>query len=254
VRTSATAYLAVIFSTRFLMNLFRQLPAVVHRAFAAAVILFFVTLPVLRATAHGDEPHEKKKADTTQPAPTAGHASPANSPTLSANPAQAAHRDATMSEFPSLHPLVVHFPIVLLIVAALTQLVGLFVLKRELGWVTLALVALGLVGAYVSGSYVHPHTTDNLTPRAARWLQEHETYAAYTLWLALAGTGLKAASLFLLRGRWWAEVAVFLVLGGAAGTVSLTAHHGAQLVHLEGVGPQGKYLERHGHGDHEHAE
>lgn len=215
----------------------------------AFLALIFSGLP---ASAHGDEPHQKKKTDTTHRAHGAEPADPKNAPTVSANPAQAAHRDATLSEFPSLHPLVVHFPIVLLILAALTQLVGLFTLKRELGWVTLALVTLGLVGAYVSGSYVHPHTTDDISPRAALWLEEHEEYAAYTLWLALAGTGLKAASLFLLRGRWWAEVAVLLVLGGSAGAVSLAAHHGAQLVHLEGIGPQGKYLELHGHGGHHH--
>lgn len=219
----------------------------------AFLVLIFFTLP---ASAHGDEPHQKKIADTTHRAHGAEPADPKNAPTVSANPAQAAHWDATISEFPSLHPLIVHFPIVLLILAALTQLVGLFVLKRELGWVTLALVALGLVGAYVSGSYAHPHTTDDISPRAAMWLQEHEAYAAYTLWLALAGTGLKATSLFLLRGRWWAEVAVLLVLGGAAGAVGLAAHHGAQLVHLEGIGPQGKYLELHRHDghNHEHAE
>lgn len=216
----------------------------------AFLALIFSGLP---ASAHGDEPHQKKKADTTHRMHGGAElANPKNIPTVSADPAQAVHRDATMSEFPSLHPLVVHFPIVLLILAAITQLIGLFTLKRELGWVTLALAALGLVGAYVSGSYAHPHTTDDISPRAALWLEEHEEYAAFTLWLALVGTGLKAASLFLLRGRWWAEVAVLLVLGGAAGTVSLAAHHGAQLVHLEGIGPQGKYLELHGHDGHHH--
>jgi len=212
------------------------------------ILLFSAGMISTQLLAHGDEPHAKKQKEPA--AQERLHQTLEQMPSLATDSTRAAHRDATLSEFPSLHPLVVHFPIVLLILAALTQLAGLFVLKRELGWVTLALVALGLVGAYVSGSYVHPHTTDDLSPRAAMWLEEHEAYAAYTLWLALAGTGLKAASLFLLRGRWWAELAVLLVLGGAAGAVSLAAHHGAQLVHLEGVGPQGKFLELHEHGGH----
>ncbi|MHA6250018.1 hypothetical protein ACXYMU_18950 [Pontibacter sp. CAU 1760] len=34
-----------------------------------------------------------------------------------------------------------------------------------------------------------------------------------------------------------------LLLAGAAYFVSMAGHYGAQLVHLEGVGPQGNYLE-----------
>ena len=214
------------------------------------ILLFSAGLISLQLLAHGDEPHAKKQKEPA--AQERLHRTLQQMPSLATDSTRAAHRDATLSEFPSLHPLVVHFPIVLLILAAFSQLIGLFTLKRELGWVTLGLVALGLLGAYVSGSYVHPHTTDDISPRAARWLAEHEAYAAYTVWLALAGVVLKGASLFWLRGRWWAEVAVFLVLGAAATTVGLAAHHGAQLVHLEGIGPQGNYLEMHGHGEHHH--
>ncbi|WP_298247807.1 hypothetical protein [uncultured Christiangramia sp.] len=41
---------------------------------------------------------------------------------------------------------------------------------------------------------------------------------------------------------------VFLVLGFAAYSVSEAGHYGSQLVYIEGVGPQGEYLESEGHG------
>jgi hypothetical protein len=40
-------------------------------------------------------------------------------------------------------------------------------------------------------------------------------------------------------------IAAVLVLSGYS--VALAGHYGAQLVHLEGIGPQGKYLERGHH-------
>ena len=45
--------------------------------------------------------------------------------------------EVALDEFDNLHPLVVHFPIVLLLFAALLQGIQLFVLKRNLDWVIL---------------------------------------------------------------------------------------------------------------------
>ncbi|NOY36015.1 MAG: hypothetical protein GXO83_00390 [Chlorobi bacterium] len=149
---------------------------------------------------------------------------------------------APFSDFPTLHPLVVHFPIVLLILAVLTQFLGLFVLRKPLSWVTLALVALGFLGAWVAAGFVHPHT-EQLTEYAAWALQQHEKYADITLWTALAALVLKTVSHFFLNMKIWAEVVIFLVLGVSAYAVSSAGHFGAQLTHIEGVGPQGHFLE-----------
>ena len=151
-----------------------------------------------------------------------------------------------LTEFPTLHPLVVHFPIMLIILAAAFQLVSLFVFRREMSWVVVVLSALGVVGAYLATYPFHPHTT-GLTENAQRLLVEHELYASYTLWLAAAGFVLKSVSQFLLGRRWWSEGVVTVVLLGAAVAVAVTGHHGAELVHKEGVGPRGNFLEMHDH-------
>jgi uncharacterized membrane protein len=166
------------------------------------------------------------------------------------NAADEAHTSAqhphTMDEFPTLHPLVVHFPIMFLLIAAIMQLAGFFVFKRELSWIVLVLLILGFIGAYVAGKYVHPHT-HGLTERAATILAEHDLYADWTVWLSGLGSVLKIVSHFALKRKLWAEAIVALVLIGAAYAVSMAGHHGAQLVHIEGVGPQGKFLEMHDH-------
>lgn len=149
---------------------------------------------------------------------------------------------AQLSDFPSLHPLVVHFPIVLLILAPFLQLISLFLFKKELGYVTFGFLLLGFIGAYVAARYVHPHT-ENLEPIAAKVLAEHETYADFTLWAAGLGLIIKTVTQFLFRGKIIFEGIIVLVLAAGAYFISISAHHGAQLVHIEGVGPQGKFLE-----------
>lgn len=111
------------------------------------------------------------------------------------------HADAIVKEkasfesFPTLHPMVVHFPIVLLLFAALFQIISFFVFKEQLSWVTLGLATAGLLGAYVAGRYVHPHT-NGLSETAAWVLDKHEWFADYTLWSAFFAVVLKSISHF----------------------------------------------------------
>lgn len=72
-------------------------------------------------------------------------------------------------------------------------------------------------------------------------------YATWTLWLSGIAVLLKAGSHFFMKRAVWAEVVAVLVLLASAYTVSVAGHHGSQLVFIEDVGPQGKYLEAEGH-------
>ena len=87
--------------------------------------------------------------------------------------------------------MVVHVPISMLLLAALLQLVVLLKPSGPLNWITLLVAAVGTVGAYVAGTYVHPHT-DGLSDAAQVALETHETYADYTIWLGWWVRCLKA--------------------------------------------------------------
>jgi len=159
-----------------------------------------------------------------------------------------------LTDFPTYHPMVVHIPIVLLILAALLQLVALVRPSGPVNWLTLLVAVLGTTGAYIAGSLVHPHT-DGLSDAAQLVLETHETYADYTLWLGFVGTVLKSVTLW--RKNKWLEglTAVTFVCAGIA--VGLASHQGGALTYLYGIGPRGAYLEQHeaGHADgdrHEH--
>ena len=149
---------------------------------------------------------------------------------------------ADLGDFPNLHPMIVHFAIVLLIVGAFLQLLNIYFLKKEIAWIACVLTTGGVLAAYLAGGPLHPHT-HGLTEHAKLVLEQHDYWAGWTINLGIVGAILQGINLFFLARKRWAVAIVALVLAGAGYSVSLAGHYGSQLVHIEGVGPQGKYLE-----------
>lgn len=153
---------------------------------------------------------------------------------------------AELDDFPSLHPLIVHFAIVMLIIAAILQAINLVFVKHEFAWVVTGLVAIAFITALLASTKFHPHTHD-LSPHAKEVLRMHDQYADWTLSLAGVAGGLQILNLFLFRTKRWALGIVAIVMIAASYCIIHAGHYGAQLVHIEGVGPQGKFLETEHH-------
>ena len=140
---------------------------------------------------------------------------------------------------PNVHPLVVHFPIALLFVAALVDAVALAVRRRH-GWVRAsavglyALGALGVAAAFLTGRDASDSL--DLPARAITTLNAHADWALYLTWFA----GLYAAvRVFALWRDREGRLAVHLPLA-ALGLVGLvlvqqTAERGGRLVYEHGV-------------------
>jgi len=165
-------------------------------------------------------------------------------------PPQQTDVGADFDEFPNLHPLVVHFPVVLLLLAVVLQLIQLFTMNRTMDWVIWLTVGGGFIGAYVAGTFVHPHT-EGLTEMAKKVLEQHDKYAEWTLWSSAIAAVLKIVSLFWFKLKRGFEIGVFVVMGLAAYSVAQAKHYGSQLVYIEGVGPQGNYVGNESEGGHE---
>ncbi|MBB6609709.1 hypothetical protein H7F15_01545 [Pontibacter sp. Tf4] len=212
------------------------------------------------ALAHGGEKHEKKKTEATavkkeaadtatsqQTAPdTAAALTPAPTVHIEAHEQTPSKVHASLSDFPNTHPLIVHFPIMLLMVAAAVLLANIVFLRNELDWVATIAALIGFITAYLAANYNHPHT-DGLTAHAQLVLDQHDLYAEWTVYLGGIGLVAQLLSQFLFKGKRWSVAVAALILTGSAYAVSMAGHYGAQLVHIEGVGPQGKFLEEHHH-------
>ena len=120
------------------------------------------------------------------------------------------------SDFPNLHPLVVHFPIVLILLSAALQAVLVFKDWPPVRWITLVIMASGFAGALAASTVFHAMPM-GLSPKAADVFSAHEQYAGYALWLSgitllLGGVG----EFFQLRRRAF-EVLVLVSALAAAG-------------------------------------
>ena len=140
---------------------------------------------------------------------------------------------------PNVHPLLIHFPIVLLVLGVLVDVVALATAQRkairDLATVLIVLGALSLVPTYLAGRQAADLVTSPFA-RTDALLSEHADAAWLTLWAFLGIATLRVAVAW--RGRLGGKLHGALVVMGAAGLFLLveTADHGGQLVYDLGVG------------------
>ncbi len=154
---------------------------------------------------------------------------------------------ADLDDFPTLHPLIVHFAIVLILVAAGMQFVNLYFMKKEIAWIITTILFVGVLAAWFAAKNFHPHT-HGISEHAQLVLDQHDKWADWTINSGIVALLLQIINLFTFKERRWAASVIAIVLAISAYSVSRAGHYGSQLVHIEGIGPQGKFLEmEHNH-------
>lgn len=140
-----------------------------------------------------------------------------------------------------LHPAVVHFPVVLILLGCAAAWVAVFVRKGNTPWFAAALLVLGAAGAWVAKETGKSDggLLDNLSPQMESLLDAHQNWAGRTVMAATitALAAVAAAALFrfpqLARSL---AVAAALMASVAAWTVYETGHRGGALVFKHGAG------------------
>lgn len=203
------------------------------------LFVFFVFTAITWSYAHGGKKHKKDsvKQDTTV----------VKTDSTTHNHSDEGHSfekplSADLDDFPSVHPLIVHFAIVLIVIAAVLQVVNLIFLKKDFAWVVTGLIVIGFTTAVLASTKFHPHTHD-LSEHAKAVLSLHDQYARWTLYVTGLAGALQIINLFLFKRKRWAFGVVAIAMLSATYCIIHAGHYGAQLVHIEGVGPQGKFLE-----------
>lgn len=138
-----------------------------------------------------------------------------------------------------IHPMIVHFPIALLIVGFFSDLVGLVSRKEffnKTGFYLLILGTLGAVAAYLSGEFAGDGVTE--AGALGQALEVHESAAVLSVWL-MAGTALVRIGAVVLKKYEGAvkAVAFGLFLVGVL-SIARTGYYGGELVFKHAAGVQ----------------
>lgn len=160
---------------------------------------------------------------------------------------QKSHNSGTLSDFPRLHPLIVHFPIVFILLAFIVQIISFFVFKKELDWAALFLIVFGFIGAYVATNILHGGDPDlpSLSVIARETFEKHERFAHLTEWFSGIAAIVKIISHFVFKRKLWTEIVVVVLMACAVYTITITGDMGARLVHIDAIGVQGNQIPLH---------
>ncbi len=138
-----------------------------------------------------------------------------------------------------IHPMIVHFPIALLLVGFLSEAIGLIFKKdffTKTAFYLLILGTLGVVAAYISGDITGEGVAETGVLKNA--LETHEEAAQLSLWLMTAAAIVRVG--FVVWKKYtgvykWFSLVLFLV-----GVLSIvrTGYYGGELVYKHAAGVQ----------------
>lgn len=142
-----------------------------------------------------------------------------------------------MIDLTYIHPMVVHFPIALLLIGFVAEVAGAVLKKEFFSKAALYLIvigALGVVAAYFSGNFAGDGITETGSLKQA--LDLHESSAILTVWLVVATALFRVALVFFKKfhgALQWVAIALFLV---TSLSIARTGHYGGQLVYKHAAG------------------
>lgn len=141
-----------------------------------------------------------------------------------------------------LHPALVHFPIVLILLGTGLSILAVFWRKGYVPAFAAALMVMGALGAWaaVASGKSDGGLVENTSAAVGTLLDAHEMWAERTLTAAAIAAGIAVGSVALIRrfprAARGAAVAAALAAMVAAWTVYETGHRGGALVYQHGAG------------------
>ena len=138
-----------------------------------------------------------------------------------------------------LHPMIVHFPIALLIIGFLFDLAGVISKKdffNKAGFYLLILGTLGVVAAYFSGNLAGDGITEAGTLKQA--LETHEEAAELSLWLMVIISVIRIGIVTFKKYSGifkWAALGLFFI---GVLSIARTGYYGGELVYKHAAGVQ----------------
>lgn len=135
-----------------------------------------------------------------------------------------------------LHAMVIHFPIALLLIGFLSEVIGIIFKKgffNKTAFYLLILGTFGTIASYLSGDAAGEGMEGGTLGKA---IELHENAAIITLWLAIITAIVYSAVNWFKYSNKWIKIASVLLFAAVIVGVSRTAYLGGQLVYNHGAG------------------
>ena len=140
-----------------------------------------------------------------------------------------------------LHPALVHFPIVLVLVGTVVALVAVFVRRSYLTWIAAGLLAFGAAGAVAAAwsGGGEKELVGELSATAEQLLDQHEEWGERTRTLAIVAAFLALGAAAVRR---WPAISRTIAVATACAALAASycvvnaGHYGGQLVYKHGAG------------------
>ena len=140
-----------------------------------------------------------------------------------------------------LHPAIVHFPVVLIVLGCAAAWMAVFVRKGNVPWFAAVLLIMGAAGAWVARETGKSDggLLDNMSPQMEALLDSHQNWAGKTVLAATITALLAVTAVGLFRfPRLARSMAIVTAVAAsiASWTVFQTGHRGGALVFEHGAG------------------
>ena len=137
-----------------------------------------------------------------------------------------------------LHAMFIHFPIALLIVGFLAEVISLFSKKeffKRAGFYLLLLGTLGTIASYFTGNAAGEGIEEGPLEKV---IELHEQAAVITLWLTII-TAIVYGIIFIFQYRQrWLKIISIILFAAVIGSIARTGYLGGQAVYKHGAGVQ----------------
>ena len=149
-------------------------------------------------------------------------------------------QDMGYAGFPTLHPLAVHVPVILIPLAALFILIHPISPNVTYYRLSVVFLAAGVAGGFIAAFPLHPHTS-GLSYEALDTLRKHDYFAYSTL--IKGSLALLFALLYVVIRKRFIKIVFGSLVVLSALAVVITGHYGGKLAYVHGIGVQGNFLD-----------
>ena len=132
--------------------------------------------------------------------------------------------------------MIVHFPIALLMVGFLAELIGLITRRSffsHASFFLLVLAAASAITAYLTGDAAGDGMEGGSLKKA---MDLHENAAVITLWITIAAAAVRTLFELMKNKVNWLKIAAFVLFAAAVAGVGRTGYLGGQLVYKHAAG------------------